>query len=76
MFSNPYVIRDIENKASGFSTYNENLSKALESSNFRDYINSGAKEKLIIQLPNVIAIQMWKKHFRQTQGLVKYLRQR
>ncbi|EOR29076.1 hypothetical protein L100_13175 [Elizabethkingia meningoseptica ATCC 13253 = NBRC 12535] len=46
MFSNPYVIRDIENKASGFSTYNENLSKALESSNFRDYINSGAKREI------------------------------
>ncbi len=46
MFSNPYVIRDIENKGSGFSTYNENLSKALESSNFRNYINSGAKREI------------------------------
>ncbi|CAM3473702.1 thiol-activated cytolysin family protein [Elizabethkingia occulta] len=45
MFSNPYVIRGVENQGSGFSTYNENLSKALNSSNYKDYINSGAKRE-------------------------------
>lgn len=46
MFSNPYVIRGVEDQGSGFSTYNENLSRALNSSNYKDYINSGAKREI------------------------------